>query len=910
MKKIIIKLLTVSVALGVLGGVVLTGTLLYFSFGLPKISTLSDYKPNIPSRILSKDGTVLAEIGREKRNITKFEDIPRRVVDAFLSAEDDSFYEHTGVDYMGVLRAMLANLRAGRVVQGGSTITQQVAKSLLLTRERSISRKIKDFLLAQKIEEKFSKEEILFLYLNQVYLGGGYYGIKVAFDGYYDKTLEEATIAEAAMIAGLLVAPSKYSPYRNPKQAIKRQRYVLKRMFETQKISEEEYKSAREEKIKFRLRKSSLFKAGYFTDWVRQRVISKIGDEEFLTGGYTVKTTLDYDLQKVAEREILRGVGAIDKRQGYKGAIEHIEDAEEIRKLEAEFRKKKYSEDSTYFTIDENKEKEYEMSLAENEMELLDNYRDQFLLEGLGSKFHPGYNPEDKLLPQIKQGELYHAFVTKTDDRAKLIYVSIGGVSGVIDYDGFKWAHERHIAVERKFFPYVRRPSSILKKGDKILVKVKKKKVNFFRVANKEYLKTLAKMPKDKSKIIRRQSFLHCLLDQKADVEAALVSLDPFSGEIVSFVGGKNFKLSQFNRAIQSKRQPGSAFKPLLYAASLENGFTPASILIDSPETLGGVDETLNWKPRNYDGKFKGPMTLRNSLEVSRNVTTIKLASELGINKITSFMDRIGFNAKLDPDLSLALGSFGVTLLDIARTYAVFPNGGKRVEAKSILSVVDRFGSVVDFSEIETVKKKLGEEKVEEVASLDEEGIGLRPTPQLETESPFLASLDDIQVYDRRLAYLMTNILRGVVLHGTGRNAREVSSFIGGKTGTTNNFVDAWFLGFSSNLVTGVWAGFDENETLGWGETGGKSALPIWKEFMRYGLRKLGEFDFRQPSGIINVLIDKQTGRPLTGASEGGFMEAFVEGTQPGSSDTEVLGTNNTGESNDIFEEDDYYTNQ
>ena len=336
-KKILIALTVGTISMGILTFSVIA----YFSFSLPQISSLKDYRPSIPSQILAKDGTVLAEIGKEKRSITQVEEIPKRIINAFLSAEDDNFYEHTGVDYFGVLRAAIANLRAGKVVQGGSTITQQVAKSLLLSSERSISRKIKDFLLARKIEKKLSKQEILFLYLNQVYLGGGYYGIKAAIKGYYEKELTEASIAETAMIAGLLVAPGKYSPYVNPKYAKKRQRYVLGRMFATNKITEKEYQDALSEKIKFRARKSNHFKAGHFTDWVRQRVIGLVGKEKFLNGGFKVLTTLDWDLQQVAEKEVLKGAKQIDKRQGFKGPIGFVEPEKHLE-IFKEFRVKQY----------------------------------------------------------------------------------------------------------------------------------------------------------------------------------------------------------------------------------------------------------------------------------------------------------------------------------------------------------------------------------------------------------------------------------------------------------------------------------------------------------------------------------------------------------------------------------------
>ena len=922
MKKIIIRIIGVILGLGILGGIFGTVTLIYFSFGLPKISTLADYRPAIPSRILAKDGTVLAEIAKERRRVIAMNDIPKRIVDAFLSAEDSSFYDHSGVDYLGVIRAAIANLKAGRVVQGGSTITQQVAKSLLLTSERSISRKIKDFLLAQKIEEKFSKEEILYLYLNQVYLGGGYYGVQSAFEGYFGKTLEEASIAESAIVAGLLVAPGRYSPYINPKRAKARQEYVLKRMYSNGKISEKEYKDALNEKIKFRLRKSHAFKAGYFTDWVRQRVIDVIGEEKFLIDGYTIQTTLDWNLQQVAEKEVAKGVKAIDKRQGFKGPLKELEEdnwLDFFKNSRAEF----YKDNSQFFTITEDYKRDYELKLNEEVFEKIKTYEEDFRKDIKSRRFISGYLSEDPFVAQIKPDSIHKAVVEKVDNEARIVYCSINGVRTIIPYAGFRWAHERSISDKRNFYPYVTRPTTILKKGDVIQVEVKKTSVPLMRYAYSSFKPRYEKLKTLEKRRLKKERYVLAHLDQEADAQGALVSMDPKTGEVVSFVGGADFAKSQFNRAIQSRRQPGSAFKPILFAAALENGFTPATIIIDSPETLGGVDETLNWKPRNYDGKFKGPVTVRNSLEQSRNVTTIKMAHQMGVSTILDFTERIGFNAKLDQDLSLALGSFGVTLMDIVSTYAIFPNGGKRIIPKTIVSVVDRFGTAIPVEKFETFEEDEVEEEIKteptitspEVANeegekvnedLVEEALG-----EEKKQNPFHLALNEDQVYDPRLAYLMTNLLRGVVLHGTGQSAKSVSTFLGGKTGTTNNYVDAWFLGFSSNLVTGVWTGFDENETLGWGETGAKSALPIWREFMRAGIKKYGEYDFKTPGGIVNVLINKKSGKAVSGG-EGQFMESFVEGTEPGAEER-ILGDNTDikiPEENTAYEDDDYYSSQ
>lgn len=923
MKSIITKILIGIVSLGVMGVIIGVSILIYFSFDLPQISTLNDYEPAIPSVILAKDGTVLAELGKENRDIAKFDEIPKRVVDAFLSAEDDSFYEHTGVDYLGVMRAMVANLKAGRVVQGGSTITQQVAKSLLLTRERSISRKIKDFILAQRIEEKFTKEEILFLYLNQVYLGGGYYGVKSAFRGYFEKDLSEATVAEASMVAGLLVAPGKYSPYVNPKRAKMRQGYVLGRMYATGKITKDEYEAALKEDTKFRIRKGEPFKAGYFTDWVRQRVISLIGEDEFLTGGYTIETTLDWDLQKVAEREIKQNVRSVDKRQGYKGPLENLPE-EKWGEFKENFLKDFYKHESTFFTINEEKEKKYELMFDEEELEKEKSYFEEFRKIVKKKRYYPGTNKEAQFTSMIKKGEQYKAIVEYVDDWARAVYVNIGGVYGVIPYSGFQWAHERVIQENRHYWSYLVKPSLMIKRGDVVLVRVKALDVPLKSLVTDQFYANVRKEKKTVEKKLLEQRYIKLLLEQEADVEGALVSMEPRTGEIVSLVGGQDFQKSQFNRATQSKRQPGSSFKPILYAAALENGYNPASIIMDTPETLGGVDASLDWKPRNYEGDYKGPITLRECLEHSRNVPTVKIAYDMGVQTIIDFVDRIGLDTNLPQDLSLALGSFGVTLMDIVQTYGLFPNGGKKIVPKSIVSIKDRYNNPLPFDEsydnlkapeeeseqsIEAVK----EESTEKVAEEENSEDGTPTAEDIEKEekkaNPFHVTLSEDQVYDQRLSYVMTNLLKGVISYGTGRRAREVSPFLGGKTGTTNNYVDAWFIGFSQNLVTGVWTGFDENQTLGWGESGAKSALPVWKDFMAASLKKYGETDFRVPMGIVNVYIDKVTGRPTSPGKPNSFLESFVEGTEPGA-EVEKEEEVEENVSGPILEEDDYFTGQ
>lgn len=540
MKKIL-KLVYIIAGLITLAALIGFGSIAYFSMGLPEIASLSDYRPILPSQILSSDGTVLAFLGQEKREVVQTKDIPQRVVDAFLAAEDDNFFHHSGVDYWGVARAMIANLKAGKVVQGGSTITQQVAKSFL-TKERSYSRKIKDFLLAIRIEKKLSKQDILFLYLNQAYLGGGYYGVKMAAKGYYDKELSEMTSAESAMLAGLLVAPGKYSPYNSPKFAVARQHYVLQRLRDTGKISEEEYQAAIREKIKFRLGDSGNFKAGYFTDWVRQQVFEKVGEEKFLTEGLTVKTTLNYDLQTKAEKAVIAGAKEVDKRQGYKGPLGKVDITKELPEFQRKFRQELFKRNSNYFTINDKNEKQYEMDYLEEELTRAQEKNKNWDQVLKNESIYNGFDPNDTLVNQLKEGESYEGVVLRTNNNLKIVIVDIGGIIGIIPQVGFSWAKKRALSEDSFNWATVENPTEILKSGDKILVTIKKKNSNLWSLVSSAAKK---KWSSDKRfALISEQKFVELELDQEPDVQAALYSIHPKSGEVIAWVGGYDFSKS------------------------------------------------------------------------------------------------------------------------------------------------------------------------------------------------------------------------------------------------------------------------------------------------------------------------------------------------------------------------------
>jgi penicillin-binding protein 1A len=869
MKSLIIKIIFALLGIGLLAGITGAVAFTYFNLDLPKIEKLQDYKPNLASQIISSDGVILAELGLEKREIVEMSEVPTRVVDAFLSAEDDKFFEHKGVDYLGLARAMFANFKAGRVVQGGSTITQQVAKSLLLTSERSITRKLKDFILAQRIEEKLTKKEILYLYLNQVYLGGGYYGIKAAARGYYNKELKDMTVAESAMLAGLLVAPGKYSPYVNSHAAKMRQRYVMERMHVLKKITDAEYKSSLAEKTIFRIREDDL-KAGYFTEWVRQKVVDVVTEKSFLVDGYKIKTTLDWSLQKVAEEQIQRGIKEVDKRQGYKGPFAHIGE-EEFSKFEKENRKKLYKNKSTYFILNDKNDRVYEFTYDEAQYDKMHEEQSRTQINSHDVSFVPGLSLTDSIGEILKDNTQYEAVVTKIDDTARIVHVSLAGSPAIIPFEYFKWAHKRSINENTAYYQEVSKPSTILRVGDLVFVQMIKKSVQIAPYLSKDGTAILNKSKS--AALIRAQKYILCQLDQVAEVQGAIYSIDAKTGDVLSYVGGSNYNTSKFNRVIQAKRQPGSSFKPILYAASLEHGYNPATIIMDTPEAMPGFDSASSWKPQNYDREYKGPVTMRVALEESRNIPTIKIADKVGVSNIIKFADRIGFNAKLDPNLSIALGTFGVSPRDMVLTYAIFANGGHYVSPHAIVSVVDRDGKKYTINEIDKDVKippsvvAMNDKNTDKV-----EDIGVT-----QTGNPFTRNLTGRQVYDPRLAYVMTSLLRGVVQSGTGGAARVLGPNVAGKTGTTNDFIDAWFVGFSPNVVTAVWTGFDDNKTLGYGETGGRTPVSVWTEYMRATIKKYGDDTYEIPAGVTQAWIEKKTGRKVAPNSPGSILESFAD---------------------------------
>jgi penicillin-binding protein 1A len=626
----------------------------YFTHDLPSIKTLRNYKPSTVTKIFSEDGGLIGEFFYEKREIVSLDRVPNYLIQAFVAGEDARFFQHKGLDYLAILRALLRNVFSGEIVQGGSTITQQVVKSLLLSPEKSFARKIREAILAYKIEKYLTKEEILFLYLNQIYLGHGSYGIAAAAENYFGKTIDELTISEAALLAGLPQAPSKSSPYHHPQQAKKRQVYILNRMAEEGFISSNEATKAAQAPYSIRSKeKPSFEKALHFLEYVRRYVEEKYGKEALYKNGLQVFTTIDLHFQKTAQEAMEAGLREIEKREKY--------------------------------------------------------------------------------------------------------------------------------------------PS--------------------------------ASMP--------------------STPEGALVCFDIESGYVKAMVGGREFKKSQFNRATQARRQTGSAFKPIIYASALDKGYTPASIVVDAPIVFEWGNQ--KWKPKNFEGKFLGPTTFRNALTHSVNVVTVKIAQDIGVDYIRDYAKKLGISSPLYHELSMALGSSSLSLYELTKAYTVFANHGRSFKPIFIKKILDRDGNLLEEN---LPSFYLGE---------DNDGEEQIITPQT--------------------AYLITYLMEGVVQHGTGWRARSLNRPVAAKTGTTDQFMDAWFIGYTPELITGVWVGFDEEKPLGENETGARAASPIWVNFMSKILKDKPKKDFPVPGGIEFMKIDPKTGQVSLGKE--GVLECFREGTGP-----------------------------
>ncbi|MDJ0782952.1 MAG: PBP1A family penicillin-binding protein [Desulfosarcinaceae bacterium] len=735
------------------------GGYLIYSRDLPRITSLRDYHPATVTTVYADDNTKIGEFYKERRIVVPLEKIPEQLKQAFIAAEDARFYKHRGVDLVSIVRAFFKNLEAGTIVQGGSTITQQVTKSFLLTPERSYNRKIKEAILAFRIDKVFTKDEILYLYLNQIYLGHGAYGVEAAAENYFGKHVEDLNLAECAILAGLPQAPSRYSPFHFPERAKQRQIYVLRRMAAEAFISETEAGAAIQVDLDIKPRRNWYMEAvPIYTEHVRRYVEQKYGADALYTGGLRIYTAVNIEMQKAARRQITAGLRELDRRQGYRGPVKQLAPAE----IEA-FVAERYAQRG-------------EVPLA--------------------------------------VGEQVQAVVVDVDDEKAVATLRLAGATGNLPLDEVRWARKPN----PKLGPWqakVKKLSAVLAVGDVVTVG----------------LKAAPETGTDGWSLT---------LEQTPAAEAALLCLEAGTGLVKAMVGGKDFKQSQFNRATQSRRQPGSAFKPVIYAAALDKGYTPATEIIDSPIVFKDQQTDFTWKPKNYGKKFYGPTLLRKALAKSRNVVTIKVLQDIGIDYVIDYARKLGIVSHLNNDLSLALGSSGVSLLEAVQAYSVFANLGYRVEPTFITKIEDRYGNILE-----------------------------EMNPKREP------------VIDKSTAYVMTSMMEEVVQTGTATRIKALGRPSAGKTGTTNNVYDAWYVGFTPRYVTGVWVGYDQEQSLGRGEGGGRAASPIWLGYMQEILAEKPERVFQVPEGVVFAKIDAQTGLlPIPESAETRF-ECFKEGTVP-----------------------------
>ena len=740
------------------GGLGAVGLYYYISRDLPKISSLKDYHPPIISTVYADDGRKIGEFFNERRIVVPLTDIPDMLIKAFVAAEDSRFYTHQGIDLLSITRAFIKNIEAGSIVQGGSTITQQVTKSFLLTPERSYTRKMKEAILAYRIEKAFNKEEILYLYLNQIYLGHGAYGVEAAAENYFGKTARDMNLAECAMLAGLPQAPSRYSPFKYPDRAKQRQIYVLNRMVEEGTITNIEATEAINTKLDIRPRRNwYIEEVPFYTEFVRQYIEKKYGNEALYNEGLQIYTAVNIDMQRIARKEVEKGLLDLDKRQGYRGPLQHL--APEA--IEA-------------FVQD------LQIQWAET-------------------------------VPEA--GQTVTGVVVQVSDGEKTVAVRLGGGQGIIDIADMDWARKPNpeVAYHAKM---IKQPGDALQSGDVVLVRLKDRRDG--------------------------SDLWNLALEQIPKAQGALLCIEAETGNVKSMVGGRDFRENQFNRALQSRRQPGSAFKPIIYAAAIDKGYTPATVVIDSPIVFKDREQDFKWKPKNYGEKFYGPTLLRQALAKSRNVITIKILQDIGIDYVMDYAHKLGITSTLNRDLSLALGSSGVSLFELVSAYSVFTNHGFRVTPCFVTRVVDRNGN-----------------ELEEF------------TPAKE------------MVIDPSTAFIMTSLLEGVVQDGTGWRAKALNRPVAGKTGTTNDLYDAWFMGFTPEYTAGVWVGFDEEASLGQFETGSKAASPIWVGFMEQILADKPVQVFQVPEGVVFTQIDASTGLLPVAESEKTIFECFKEGSVP-----------------------------
>jgi len=792
---------------------------------IPEINTITDYKPPVVTEVYGDDGSLIGEFFIQRRIPISLDQMSKYIPEAFISAEDATFYQHGAIDYEAILRAAIKDLLAGQIIQGGSTITQQLVKDLLLTPQKTITRKIKEFILATRLERHLTKNDILNIYLNQIYLGDGCYGVEAASEQYFGKKAKDLNLAEAAILGGLPRSPNTYSPVNSAEKAKIRQKYVLSRMAEQGYITRTQAELAYNQPVKIYLNNTYTAKniAPYFLEMLKQQLFAKYGQDAVLEQGLRVYTTIDPEMQLAANAALKEGIIQITKRQGYTGPEEQLTSEKDIQKFIEKVRK-------TELAV----------------------YPDYYILTP--SMANKGTIPVQYV---IQPKKIYHGVVTGFLPNNKGVEINVGGEKGVIFTTNMSWAHPFD---PQKWYPPITDPHKVLKIGDVILVK----------------------------KIKDYKNFIEFSLEPKPRIQGALIALDVSTGAIRAMVGGYSFLESQYNHAVQAQRQAGSAFKPIYYAAALEKGYTPASIILDTPvvyqytettsnqETGTSISEPTVWKPRNYDKVFTGPVTLQDAITYSKNNPSIRLLNAIGVDYAINFARKLGITEPLTRDLTLALGSSSMSLLDLVSAYNVFPNYGRLVTPYFINKVVDRNGVVLETSNITpniiNFSNEISSTTLTSSSFTTEASSGITGTAQTGSTT---------QVMSPATAYVMISMLRKVVEHGTGWRANALGRPAAGKTGTTENDRDAWFIGFTPNLIAGVWVGFDDYKSLGIAETGGDAAAPIWLNFMKSAVTKYPYTDFPIPPGIVFARIDRKTGLLATADDPNASFDAFVAGTQP-----------------------------
>jgi penicillin-binding protein 1A len=787
--------LLVVAAAGVGGGTL--WVLHKFGRDLPDYRQLATYDPQVMTRVHAGDGRLLAEFAIEKRAFVPIEAMPKRIIDAFLSAEDKSFYLHSGIDFTGVARAVVTNLQniaTGRRLVGASTITQQVAKNFLLTNEVSFDRKIKEAILAIRIERAFTKDRILELYLNEIYLGYGSYGVAAAALNYFNKSLNELSVAEAAYLAALPKAPNNYNPVSKHAAAKGRRNWVIGRMLEDGRISPVDAQTASEQPLLVASREETEFvQADYFTEEVRRELVARFGEDQLYQGGLSVRTTLDPKLQGIARDVLRRGLEAYDRRHGYRGVVTTAPAGQR-----------------------------------------LDTPLDWRTFLGTISR------PKGA-------GEKQLAVVIGIDDAKG--YASVGvedGKLGIIPLEELTWARaalDEHL----KRGPQIKKPSDVLTAGDVVLVEPAR--------------------PDPKAKDKKPQGNIYSL-QQIPAINGGIIAMDPHTGRVLAMVGGYSFESSQFNRATQATRQPGSAFKPFVYLAGLDMGLTPSTRILDAPFVIDQGPGLPKWRPANYSNKFYGASTMRLGIEKSRNLMTVRLAQTIGMDRVAEYAERFGIVDGLPQTLAMSLGAGETTLVRLTTAYAMLVNGGKKITPTLIDRVQDRLGRSVYRHDGRACN------------DCRADAWHNQRVPEIPDNRP--------QITDPASAFQVVSMLRGVVERGTGRRISEVDKPLAGKTGTTNQERDTWFIGFSPDLAVGVFVGFDNPAPLGRHETGSSVSAPVFRDFMKAALADQPAIPFRTPPGIRLVRVNLRTGLPISAGEGNVILEAFKEGTTP-SADAGVI---------------------